>query len=197
MLSLIASATLLALVVSTTAAPPSTISRLRYAKRQAGGSGVDSFCTLTTEPSVQDVSNALGTWLDDVNNVNNFLNIVGSVTDPSEIEGLAEGALNNAMDEPLELNVLACIPALGQNAAIDNAAAGFMINVLEPLMDVATNGANPEQVAADLLQINTFRCCQLLPDLDSLWEAAAADEGLIGSVDISVPRPDACATTTC
>jgi hypothetical protein len=195
MLSILTSASLLALVASTTALP--STSNLRYAKRQAGGPGVDSFCTLTSEPSVQDVSNALGTWLNDVENVNNFLNIVGGITDPNEISGLAQGALDNALDEPLELNVLSCIPALGQNAAIDSAAGGFMTNVLMPLMDVVVNGANPDQVAADLLQINTFRCCTLLPDLDSLWEAAAADEGLVGSVDITVPRPDACAVTSC
>lgn len=194
MYSIIASATLLALVVSITAAPSTT---LRYGKRQVGGPGVDSFCTLTTEPSAQDVANALGTWLNDVKNVNNFLNIVGGITDPNSIEGLAQGALNNALDEPLELNVLACIPALGQNAAIDSAAAGFMTNVVQPLMDIVVNGANPAQVEADVLQINTFRCCTLLPDLDSLWLAAAEDEGLIGSVDVTVPRPDACASTAC
>jgi hypothetical protein len=195
MYSIIASASILALVASTAAAPSSN--SLRYGKRQVGGPGVSSVCTLTTEPSAQDVANALGTWLNDVENVNNFLNIVGGITDPDTIEGLASGALNNALDEPSELNVLACIPALGQNDAIESAAGGFETNVLDPLMDIAANGANTAQVNADILQINTFRCCTLLPDLDSLWLAAAEDEGLIGSVDVTVPRPNACASIVC
>jgi hypothetical protein len=66
-----------------------------------------------------------------------------------------------------------------------------MINVLEPLMDIAVNGANSAQVEADMLKINTFRCCTRLPDLDSLWLAAAEGEGLIRSVDVTVLRRDA------
>lgn len=132
-------------------------------------------------------------------NVNNFLNGVGTDTDPFNLEGLAKGALDNALDEPAELNVLACIPALTDAAenAITSAANGFMTNVLVPLMDITVNGADTAQVQADLSQINTFRCCTLLPDLDVLWLEAAEDEGLVGQVNLSVPRPNACAIIAC
>ena len=195
MKTIIASASLLALLGSTTAAP----SQLRHAKRQIGGPGVGPVCTMSTQPSTQMVLSALQTWNTDVNNVNNFLNVEPTDTLGADLEGLAKGALNNAMDEPLELGILACIPALSTAAenAITSAANGFMTNVLMPLMDITVNGANGPQVTADLLQINTFRCCTLLPDLDVLWPAAADDEGISNQVNTVVPRPNACATITC
>lgn len=197
MKSIIASASLLALVASVAAAPSSNT--LRYGKRQIGGPGVGPVCTSSTQPSQQDVLSALETWNSDVENVNTFLNGVAADTDPLSLEGLARGALDNAMDEPLELGILACIPGLTDDAenAITSAADGFMNNVLVPLMDIVVNGANTPQVDADVLQINTFRCCTLLPDLDVLWLAAAEDEGIVGQVNLNVPRPDACATISC
>jgi hypothetical protein len=157
MKSIIASASILTIVASAAAAPSSN--SLRYAKRQIGGPGVGPVCTSTVQPSTQDVLNALNTWNNDVVNVNNFLNFVSTDTDISTLEGLAQGALDNAMDEPLELGILACIPALSDDAenAITSAANGFENNVLDPLMDIVVNGANAPQVTADVLQINTFR----------------------------------------
>jgi hypothetical protein len=197
MKSTIVSASILALVASAAAAPSSN--SLRHAKRQIGGPGVGPVCTSTVQPSQEDVLSALQTWNNDVINVNNFLNFVSTNTDVSTLGGLAQGALDNAMDEPLELGILACIPGLTDDAenAITSAANGFMDNVLDPLMDIVVNGANSALVNADVLQINTFRCCTLLPDLDVLWLAAAEDEGLVGQVNLSPPRPDACATITC
>jgi hypothetical protein len=64
-------------------------------------------------------------------------------------------------------------------------------------MDVVVNAANLDQVNADLGVINSFRCCSLLPALDILWTAAASDEGIVGQVDLIVPRPNACATMAC
>lgn len=195
MKSTLASASLLTLVASssTTAAPSS----LRYAKRQIGGFGVGQVCTSNVQPSATDVLNALIAWNSDVVNVNDVLN--NAATDGAELGGLAQGALDNAMDEPTQLGVLACIPALADAAedAINSAAAGFQINVLDPLMDVVVNAANLGQVDADLGVINQFRCCTLLPDLDVLWLAAGEDEGLVGQVNLSPPRPNACTAITC
>jgi hypothetical protein len=104
MKSIIASASLLALIASTAAAAAS--SSLRYAKRQIGGPGVTAVCTSITEPSQEDVLNALIAWNPDVTNVNNFLN--NALNDGADLASLAQGALVNAMDEPTQLGVLAC-----------------------------------------------------------------------------------------
>lgn len=138
-------------------------------------------------------------WLTDVKNVNSFLNDASTEAPGATLSSLAKGALNNAMDEPTELGILACIPALtdAAEAAVTSAANGFMTNVLQPLMDIVVNSADQNAINADLQQINVFRCCTLLPDLDVLWTAAATDEGVAYQVDLTVPRPDACATTTC
>lgn len=136
----------------------------------------------------------------DVINVNTFLDTAhANLANPTLLEGLATGALNNAQDEPTELGILACIPALSDDAetAIASAAAGFGDNVLAPLMDITANGADTARVLADILQINRFRCCTLLPDLDVLWLAAAEDEGLVGQVVLSPPRPAACGGIAC
>ncbi|KAH8896528.1 hypothetical protein GQ53DRAFT_819613 [Thozetella sp. PMI_491] len=189
-------ASLPALVASVAASPTS----LRYAKRQIRAPGVGPVCMSTTAPSAQDVENSLNTWLTEVNNVNTFLNGVhNDLSNVNLLEGLARGALDNASDEPNQLGVLACISGLIDDAenAIASAAAGFGDNVLMPLMDVTTNGADTQQVLADVAQINQFRCCTLLPGLDILWLAAAEDEGLVGQVTTSAPRPNACAAINC
>ena len=195
MKSVLATSSLVTLL-STTIATPTT---LRHARRQIGGFNVGPVCTSNTQPSAQDVVNALNTWLTDVKNVNSFLNDAPNEAPGSNLGGLARGALNNAMDEPTQLGTLACIPALtdAAEAAITSAANGFMTNVLQPLMDIVVNSADQDAITADLQQINVFRCCTLLPDLDVLWTAAATDEGVADQVDLTVPRPDACATTTC
>jgi hypothetical protein len=64
-------------------------------------------------------------------------------------------------------------------------------------MDVVVNAANLVEVTADLGMINSFRCCSLLPALDTLWTAAATDEGIVGQVSLVVLRPNACATINC
>lgn len=93
------SATLLALIASVSAAP--STKPLRHSSRQVGGPGVSPICTLTYAPTPEDVFNALNHWLDDVINVNNFLN--GATSDGDNLAGLAQGALDNAQDEPVEV----------------------------------------------------------------------------------------------
>lgn len=131
----------------------------------------------------------------DVKNVNNFLDIASVVvSNPTQLEVLATGALNNAKDEPTELGILACIAGLDDASedAINSAAAGFGNNVIDTLTDISVNGANTSQVQAEIRQINTFRCCTLLPGLDALWLSAAENAGLVGQVALSPPRPNAC-----
>ncbi|KAJ4412039.1 hypothetical protein N0V82_008883 [Gnomoniopsis sp. IMI 355080] len=232
----------LLVIVASAVASPAFFSTL---KRQVGGPGVGPVCKLTTEPSQQDVANALNQWyvvfaaagggksgialnpmsvlisasefftahmidielihnftyrLTDVVNVNTFLNGAhDNLSNATLLEGLALGALNNAMDEPTQLGVLACIPGLSDDAenAITSADAGFGDNVLIPLNDITTNGSDTMQVMTDVSTINHFRCCTLLPDLDTLWLSAAEDEGLVGQVTVTPPRPNACSSLAC
>jgi hypothetical protein len=66
-----------------------------------------------------------------------------------------------------------------------------------PLGNIIQSPADADNVATQLHTINQFRCCSVLPDLDALWEQTAADEGLVGTVPISAPRPSTCASISC
>lgn len=157
----IVSASIGLLIASAAAAP----SQLRHSKRQIGAAGVGPVCTLTAAPTAAEVLAALQTWNTEVTSVNTFLD--GVLTDSAAglvgTGSLTATALNFAMDEPTELNILACIPGQSQtyqNAAT-GAAAGFMIDVLMPLMDISVNGASSAEVIGDAGIINAFRCCTL------------------------------------
>lgn len=67
-----------------------------------------SVCTSTTIPSQHDVLDALLAWNPDVTTVNNSLN--NALNDGADLSGLAQGALNSAMNGPIQLGFLACKP---------------------------------------------------------------------------------------
>jgi hypothetical protein len=67
---------------------------------------VTAVYTSTTEPSQEDVLNALIAWNPDVANVNNFLN--NALNHGADLASLAQEALVNAMDEPTQLGFSAC-----------------------------------------------------------------------------------------
>ena len=175
------SATIFALVGCSMAAPATL-------KRQS------SSCV---EPTQDQVLQAIQKWNNDVTNVNAFLNEAPS-QNPTDLLNAAQEALINAHDEPVELGILACISGLADNAegAITNLQEVFG-NVPSSLQNIINNPGDAQNVAVQLQDINNTRCCNVLPDLDILWQAAADDEGISDQVNTVVPRPNACATVAC
>ncbi|EXJ92214.1 hypothetical protein A1O3_00764 [Capronia epimyces CBS 606.96] len=186
-------ASILAFVAASAAAPSTSTSTLRFAKRTSpNGCGGD--------PGQQGVINAINQWNSDVQTVNSFLEVAPSL-DPASLDEQIEGALTAAQDEPNQLQVLACEsdvdPGTAAQAAVDDLFNGFENNVLTPLGNILANSGDAGVVASNLQTINQFRCCNVLPDLDTLWTATAVDEGVANVVPLSAPRPSTCASITC
>jgi len=178
---------LFALLGSSVAAP----SGLRFAKRQGVASSGD--------PSTEAVETAINNWNNDVGNVNAFLNEAPS-QNPEDLLNAAEEALINANDEPVELGVLASISDFSGDADYVNAVddlQNIFGQVPLNLQDIINNPGDSAAVTQALNNINAFRCCNVLPDLDVLWLDAAEDYGLVGTVNTVVPRPNACASIIC
>jgi hypothetical protein len=161
-------------------AAPST---MRHAKRQSG-------------PSSDQVAAAIDRWNSEVVMVNNFLNTPPMTGAP--YGNFTSFTLSVAQDEPNQLAILAEIPALSTNAtnAIANLKQVFG-GVLTNLQDIINNQNDLDTINAHIKSINQIRCCNVLPDLDILWPAAAEAEGVSNLVITVAPKENACATTKC
>ncbi|ETI27373.1 hypothetical protein G647_09563 [Cladophialophora carrionii CBS 160.54] len=189
MKSSVAATTLFALISGSVAAP----SNLRFAKRDLPSGDC-------VAPGPDATANAINAWDSDVRTVNAFLEAaptLGSV----DILLSIQTPLTAAEDEPNQLQVLACEPAVFEGtqaqAAADALFDGFDDNVIVPLGNIVASPADATNVAHQLATINQFRCCTVLPSLDILWQTTAANEGLVGSGPIVAPRPSTCAAITC
>lgn len=198
MKSIVAASLLAALVGYSTAAPSSSSSTttLRFAKRDRPNG-----CP-AGDPGQVGVVNAINAWNNDVVTVNGFLDSSTIVlSDPDQLLAALQTALPAAQDEPNQLQVLACEsdvgPGTAAQAAADDLFAGFGNNVLVPLMNIMNSPDDADTVNGNLHTINQFRCCNVLPDLDTLWSSTAEDEGVANQVPLSAPRPNACSIITC
>lgn len=172
---------LFALLSSTVLTAPTT-------KRQSSG-----------DPSTEAVEDAINTWNVDVDGVNNFLNNAPSLT-CTALQQAAQTALELASNEPTQLNVLASITDFSDDQQYEGAVLNLQEvfgNVPTSLQNIVNNPNDAQSVATQLQQINGVRCCNVLPDLDILWQDAADDYGISNLVNTVVPRPNACATTAC
>jgi len=73
----------------------------------------------------------------------------------------------------------------------------FGPHVLENLQSIINSPTDTNVVTMAVNDINKFRCCNVLPDCDVLWEASADDAGVSDKVPIEAPREDACAGIGC
>ena len=128
--------------------------------------------------------------------VNNFLNTPPMTGAP--YGNFTSFTLSVAQDEPNQLAILAGIPALPTDAtnAIANLKQVFG-GVLTNLQDIINNQNDLDTINAHIKNISQIRCCNVLPDLDVLWPAAAKAEGVSNLVITVAPRENACATTKC
>jgi hypothetical protein len=139
---------------------------------------------------------AINSWNSDVAMVNNFLNT--PPTTGTDYANFASFTLGFANDEPNELTTLASIPALSTDAtnAIQDLRAVFG-RVLTNLQDIINNQNDLTIIKQDITNINQVRCCNVLPNLNVLWTAAADAEGVSNLVNLVVPNENACAAINC
>jgi len=120
---------------------------------------------------------SINAWINNVDNVNSFLDTAANDT-PPDLLSAAETALNNAQDEPIQLSILENVGGLssdGQNAAtLLNEVFG---NVITQLNNIINDPSDPDVVNTALEVINNTRCLDVLPAVTTLWAAAAAAAG--------------------
>ncbi|KAK7986958.1 hypothetical protein PG996_006434 [Apiospora saccharicola] len=147
-------------------------------------------CNPNQLPSETEATGAIRDWLADVNTVNAFLDNA-----PRASSSQAAQALQFAKKEPNNLKVLArvCGVSDAYTRAVQDLGQVFG-GVLTNLQAIVDDEAAAPRAAAT---INRIRCCNVLPDLDVLWREAAESYGVVGQVQVSVPRPGACAAVKC
>lgn len=167
--------------------------------RQDKGCIID---TVTT-PSSSDVQKSIVQWNVDVVAVNSFLNTALSL-DSQDLGTMANAALANAKDEPCQLGTLTNDGngnSFGAIAAFACAVADLGVvfgdHVITNLNTIIADPSDTTAVHAAVQDINFFRCCNVLPDADILWKDAAEEDGTLGPVPTTAPRPDACSSIDC
>jgi len=194
-------ANLLALAAATTALRPSPASRRQLSERQ-------NTCGIEY-PMVDDALAAIAAWNDDVQNVYQLLDLVNGEFREPIIAARTQAVLLFAQDKPCQLKTLINFQQVrggGTSAfdcATDDLSANFgdnVVNNLETVMYQAQTGTVDLGYVNDLIEeVNVFRCCAVLPDVDLIWLDSADSASAIGnaSVPITAPRPARCSTVDC
>lgn len=156
-----------------------------------------------TDPSSTQIEASINQWHSDVSTVNNFLNTAASITDPDTLKNTTETVMKSAADEPCQLSTLLAnsdflpTPPADVNCAGMDLMKVFGPHVLDNLQAIIDSPSETSVVTMAINDINNFRCCNVLPDVDVLWKDSADDAGVSNLVPISAPREDACASITC
>lgn len=194
----------LAMAFSLVAAFPNSLAATN--KRQTAPCIVN---TVTSPISDAQVQASILQWNNDVNNVNNFLNDVAAGTigsfAPDELSQATSDALTAASDEPCQLMTL---DNFGQQAGIETSGSAyscavgdlntvFKLHVLDNLQKIIDDPSDAATVSSAVLDVNNFRCCNVLPDASILWLAAADSAGVSGSVTTQAPVENACSSIIC
>lgn len=165
-----------------------------------------SACIVQTvmDPSVKQVRASIKQWNMDVDTVNTFLDDASdliSANKPEALVSAAKFALQSAQDEPCQLMTLASNPDLtgipAFKCAVQDLMDVFMPGVLEQLNIIIDNPGEVAVVKTAVDEINSVRCCNVLPDASILWLDNADDKGISNQVRVSAKRENACANFKC
>lgn len=180
-------------------------------------------------PTSDDVKTALNEWALDVNKVNTFLDgASANLNNLAQLASDAQDAANNfAKEEPLQLGTLknwfngqdpnndggaapdafnCATNDLDPGQTIGNTVFSFPTLVLDVFADIVEDAqaGNSDAVENLLAVVNSYRCCNVLPDLDIIWLDSANSahlqieiENLISGVLVTAPRPAACSAIDC
>ncbi|KAH0347682.1 hypothetical protein KCU81_g3444, partial [Aureobasidium melanogenum] len=159
--------------------------------------------SVTDNPSQDDVQASINQWNTDVNTVNAFLNQASGFAHGMEIQNATMQTLLFAQDEPCQLKTLISISDFigGGTDAFNCAAMDLMTvfdtHVLQNLRTIIMSPSDSDVITHAISDINTFRCCNVLPDANILWLDAATDNGIADQVNVTPGREDACANIDC
>lgn len=162
---------LAALTALSTAAPATNTAYAKFTKSRIQ----------KRDPTADQIFNSINAWINNVDNVNTFLNEAASLlaANDGSLLPAAQTALDNASDEPIQLQIqsdLSNLSADGQGAV--SALMGiFQTGVLDQLSNIISNPTDPDTVNNAVNTINNARCNVVLPSLDILWPAAADASG--------------------
>jgi hypothetical protein len=173
-------------------------------------------------PVNSDVEAAINDWNIDVVTVNEFLNSVPqSLNDLATLAINAQNIVDNfAKDEPNQLKTLGNwfnasaqpdVPTDAFDCAFDDLATGKVIEgagtfnfdtlVIKQFTDFIiplAEAGDVDGTTAQVGEVSSFRCCNVLPDLDIIWRDSAISAGFSeDDVPFVPPRPDACASIDC
>jgi hypothetical protein len=181
-----------AAIISTAAARSTT----KYRRQAADVCMVDS---VTSNPSQADAKAAIDQWNIDVNTVNAFLNQAGGLAHGMEIQNATMQTLLFAQDEPCQLNNSDFVG--GGTDAFNCAAMDLMTvfdtHVLQNLRSIIMMPSDSDVINHAINDINTFRCCNVLPDAKILWLDSATDNGIANEANTTPGLEDACANINC
>jgi hypothetical protein len=189
----------------------------------------DNLATVA-QPKPSDVTAAILAWADDVNAVNTFLDgAVANLGNLATLASDAQNARNNfAIDEPNQLGTLTnwfsndpnnpdsrdtsgpdAFNCATNDLAVGQTIGNTVFNFESLVKDVFDNivadalAGNADAVKGQLDVVNSFRCCNVLPDLDIIWKDTAESAqisiqtALTGGVPITAARPAACNGLDC
>ncbi|KAI4841846.1 hypothetical protein E4T44_07651 [Aureobasidium sp. EXF-8845] len=175
-------------------------STTKYRRQAADVCMVDS---VTNNPSQADAKAAIDQWNIDVNTVNAFLNQASGLTHGMEIQNATMQTLLFAQDEPCQLKTLISNSDFvgGGTDAFNCAAMDLMTvfdtHVLQNLRSIIMMPTDGDVINHAINDINTFRCCNVLPDAKILWLDSATDNGIANEVNTTPGLEDACASINC
>ncbi|KAK3071380.1 hypothetical protein LTR53_008732 [Teratosphaeriaceae sp. CCFEE 6253] len=146
------------LVAAVTARPSS-----RLVARQ------DSTCILATQgnSATPQIAASINQWSADVNAFNDFLN-QAYYLDPASLKSAASALLPNVEDESCQLGTLSGFLSGVSDAA--TCALGDLTNIYSTLEwtlnQIIADPTDNTNVQNSLEDINAYRCCNVLPDID-------------------------------
>jgi len=143
---------------------------------------------LTKRVNQQDVINSIVAWINDVDNVNSFLNKAAGLSS-GDLQSAAQTTLGFAQDEPTQLSILGSVVD-PSNLDVQTLQTVFG-QVLTGLQNIIDNPDDVGQVHSNVDLINHVRCINVLPSASGLWTAAAAAVGAPPPPPAN--REDACA----
>ncbi|CAD0087002.1 unnamed protein product [Aureobasidium mustum] len=172
----------------------------KYRRQAADVCMVDS---VTSNPSTDDIKASIDQWNTDVSTVNAFLNEASGLARGMEIQNATMQTLLFAQDEPCQLKTLISNSDFigGGTDAFNCAAMDLMVvfdtHVLQNLRTIIMSPSDGDVITHAINDINTFRCCNVLPDANILWLDSATDSGISDQVNLTPGREDACANIDC
>jgi hypothetical protein len=133
------------------------------------------------DTTAQQVLDSVNAWIHNVDNVNSFLNEASSLLSAADgsLLPVAQTALDNASDEPIQLQILGDISNLSSDGqgAVAALMGIFGSGFIDNLNAIIASASDPDTVNNAVAGINDARCNVVMPSFDILWRAAADASG--------------------